>query len=90
MADDPFLRRAIRDHRRRAGAETPRYDARPAGGEVHRQMMDVRAPNEVITLSLPVFIPTVMKDSRKLSYNRDTQIEWLEEKLKEARDAEHH
>jgi hypothetical protein len=60
-----------------------RFDARAASREVS-QVMDARAPQDAITISLPIFVSTIPIEKRKGNYNRESTIEWIREKLKEA------
>ena len=47
-------------------------------------MMDARAPQDAITISLPIFIDRVPIEKKKGAYNRASTIEWIQEKLKAA------
>jgi hypothetical protein len=46
--------------------------------------MDTRAPQDAITISLPIFIDRVPIEKKKGTYNRASTIEWIQEKLKAA------
>lgn len=46
-------------------------------------MMDAPA-NRMITISVPIFVSTIPIEKRKGNYNRESTIEWIREKLKEA------
>ena len=46
-------------------------------------MMDAPA-NRVITISVPIFVSTIPIEKRKGNYNRESTIEWIREKLKDA------
>ena len=50
----------------------------------YHQMMDARAPQVAITISLPIFIDRVPIEKKKGTYNRASTIEWIQEKLKAA------
>jgi hypothetical protein len=43
-----------------------------------------RSANRVITISVPIFVSTIPIEKRKGNYNRESTIEWIREKLKEA------